>query len=168
LKSEFDLDARAKTRILGRGWDALGSHAERKVGEEGVMKYRAGLGVFVLALAVASLTLAPSGTATPPFCPAMQTPYTGHPACRIVSVDGDRFQVPLVVGSASVFVFFQGQTSPDLWWSVSLNGEFQFGGWPVSGAGFGVGVPGRWIVQLRSGDITGPVVDTMEVRVRPD
>ena len=132
-------------------------------------KYRFGLGVFVLALAVVPLTLAPSGIATPPFCPALEAPSTGHPACRRISVDGDHFQVPLVVGSSGMLVLLEGHTSPDISVVLFRDGQFWGGIWPAGGSAFGV-APGTWTVQLRrttTATPTGDVVDTMEVRVRP-
>ena len=131
-------------------------------------KYRVGLGVFVLALALASLAVVPSGTANPPFCLATEAPSTGHPACRRVRVDGDHFQVPLVVGSVGMLVMLEGHTSPDVSAVLFLDGQFWGGGWPAGGFAFGL-APGTWTVELRrntTGLPTGPVLDTMEVRIR--
>jgi len=132
-------------------------------------KYKVGLGVFVLAL-FASLALVQSGTANPPFCPPRQDPSTARPECRRISIEGDHFRVPLVVGSSGLLVILDGPaTTPDVAVSLFLNGQFNGGGWPAAGSAFAL-APGTWTIELRrntTGLPTGPLLDTMEARIRP-
>jgi hypothetical protein len=98
---------------------------------------------------------------------------SGHPGCRVVQLRDGYFSVPLVVGSASLWLQIVGDES-DAGFSLRTyhEGTFFSGIFPASGT-FGelLPLPGEYLIQsINSTDpsatSTGEVIDTMRVVLR--
>jgi hypothetical protein len=98
---------------------------------------------------------------------------SGHPGCRIVQLQGGNFGVPLVVGSASLWLQTVGDES-DAGFSLRIfyNGTFFGGFFPASATvGILLQLPGEYLFQAidstdPSATSTGAVIDTMRVILR--
>jgi hypothetical protein len=130
------------------------------------MKKLALVSALVLMLLMASLT--PTAVAANPDC---FFEGSGHPGCRIVRINDAQFQVPVVNGSASLWLEILGDESAAQMWLVFYrDGQWQFAFFPASGTlGVNLQQPGTWHVELSDSPFgAGQVFDTMEVRLRPD
>ena len=124
-------------------------------------------GVFAVLNLIAA-TATTSAVATRPDC---FSEGSGHPGCRIVQVSGGRFSVPLVVGSASLWLqleFECVESDPTLV-NISIYHEGTLISVDIGPCGGALGqlleLPGNYVVEYRDAT-TGELLDTLAITLR--